>query len=351
MRKDTIVLFALLIQVFVFSLNSIPVIYAQENIYVEKIDINVFYDVIDNLGFVEENITLNSEPAQVIEVDIPFIPPPAGSNGYYELLNISYPAKYKDIYLAYSIDRKTNTLKLVFNATRNIVVRYVVYNYLEEIGVGVYSLLMDLSNFSVAQSVYAKMRIIGNYTVNVYPAIGANVIVGEDVVTVELSSPQPYTLVIVEGEFGEITTPIPTTITTTTTETQAPPQQGININFDTSFLIIALALIAVALIFFLWRKRGMKIEVETIAAGDILSDETVRDIIVAIGDKGGEGVKQSDLVRITGRPKSTISRRVKRLAEEGIVEILRKGKYNIVRLTPKGQEIYENIKSKGMNKE
>jgi DNA-binding MarR family transcriptional regulator len=39
-----------------------------------------------------------------------------------------------------------------------------------------------------------------------------------------------------------------------------------------------------------------------------------------------------------------VSRRIKRLSEEGYVEVVRSGKYNVIRLTDKGWEVYSKLK-------
>ncbi|WP_148677242.1 helix-turn-helix transcriptional regulator [Staphylothermus hellenicus] len=343
MLKNVSLISLLLIAALFIVLNGMFPACSQESLYVSRIDISVFYDVIDDLGFVEENISLNTVPTQLIEIDAPLIPPPIGGRGYYELINISYSSNHKNVYLSYSVDRKNNMVKLVFNATRTVLVRYAIYNYLDEIGVGVYGLLIDLSNFSIANSIHARIRIIGNYTVDVYPSLNTGITKSKDVVAIELNDPQPYTIIIVEEGFGGITT-LPTTSPTTNVETGAQQQPLAVLETNNLILILVVAVIALLLLYLFWRRHGADVEVETIAPGDILSDETVRDIIVTVGDSGGE-IKQSDLVRATGRPKSTISRKVKRLAEEGYTEIIRKGKYNIVKLTPQGKEIYEKIKS------
>lgn len=112
-----------------------------------------------------------------------------------------------------------------------------------------------------------------------------------------------------------------------------------------SFIIILLVIVYVVL------RRIARVEVETISPGDLFSDETTREIILIVGDAGEKGVKQSELVKTTGRPKSTISRRIKRLSEDGLVEIIRAGKYNIIVLTNRGREVYQQLKSGQMKNE
>jgi len=120
----------------------------------------------------------------------------------------------------------------------------------------------------------------------------------------------------------------------------------LNISLLVSFVVILLVIV-----FFIVFKRITRIEVETISPGDLFSDETTREIILIVGDAGEKGIKQSELVKVTGKPKSTISRRIKRLSEEGFVEIIRAGKYNIIVLTGRGREVYEQLRSERMKNE
>ncbi len=108
-------------------------------------------------------------------------------------------------------------------------------------------------------------------------------------------------------------------------------------------LLIFLAVILLVTVLFIVLRRIARIEIETISPGDLFSDETTREIILIVGDAGEKGIRQSELVRVTGKPKSTISRRIKRLSEEGFVEIIRAGKYNIIVLTEQGKKIYEQL--------
>ncbi len=110
-------------------------------------------------------------------------------------------------------------------------------------------------------------------------------------------------------------------------------------------IAVAAAAAAVGAGYVFLRRRGRSIDVEvvTIPSTDILRDETARGIIVVVGDAGKEGVKQSRIVSVLGKPKSTISRRIKRLEEDGFIEVERAGRHNYVRLTEKGWEAYRRI--------
>jgi len=72
----------------------------------------------------------------------------------------------------------------------------------------------------------------------------------------------------------------------------------------------------------------------------------------ALKDSENKGLTQSDISRITGLPKSVVSRRVRRLEEEGLLEVKRIGNRNYVYLTSKGLELAKKIleKSRGERK-
>jgi uncharacterized membrane protein len=79
---------------------------------------------------------------------------------------------------------------------------------------------------------------------------------------------------------------------------------------------------------------------------DYTRDDATRLIIRALKDAGEKGLLQSEIARITGLPKSSISRRVRRLEEEGFVEVKRVGKYSYVYLTSKGLDLAKKILGK-----
>ncbi len=299
----------------------------------QSVSINIFFDVSDNIGYVEENITFKQISNETYMAVIPLVPP-IKNNSKYAILDV----RSGNNHLLYSIDHKENVLKVIVNNTVSITINYMLYNYVEEVGVGLYTLFLDLSSYSnITNDFIAKVSFLNTYDVKVYPKIGAETGYSEKYVTIYLSHPYTYTFVIVEKPLKELGSyESPESETGTTSITGA---------FGDYYYYIGLLVIAIAgiILFILFRRRTMRVEVETIPATDLLSDETVRDILLIVGKYPEQGIKQSELVRKTGKPKSTISRRVNRLAKEGIIEIIRKGKYNIIKLTPKGKQLYEKL--------
>lgn len=110
------------------------------------------------------------------------------------------------------------------------------------------------------------------------------------------------------------------------------------------YIILAAVILTILFLAYIMMFRRSRLEIITIPSRDLLSDNVMREIIMVIGGSGDEGIKQSSLASILGKPKSTISRKVRRLHEEGYVEIIRKGKANILKLTEKGWEAYNRLR-------
>ena len=324
----------LILPIILLSLIS-PIITRGEgtNTVFQSVSINIFFDISDNIGYVEENITFRQTSNETYIAIIPLIPP-IKNNSRYAILNV----RSGNNYLLYSIDQKENVLKVIVNNTASITINYMLFNYVEEVGIGLYTLFLDLSSYSnITDDFIVKISFLNTYDVKIYPKIGTKTSYSEKYITIYLSYPYTYTFVITEKsleELGGYKSSISETGTTAITS-----------SFGDYYYYIGLLVIAIAglLLFILFRRRTMRVEVETIPATDLLSDETIRDIILIVGKYPEQGIKQSELVRKTGKPKSTISRRVNRLAKEEIIKIIRKGKYNIIKLTPKGKQLYEKL--------
>lgn len=94
--------------------------------------------------------------------------------------------------------------------------------------------------------------------------------------------------------------------------------------------LLVLAAVAVAAVVLYMRGRGRP---STVEAARPLT-EADRLILEALEEAGGEAL-QSELQRMTGLPKTTLWRRLRRLEEAGYVELRREGKVNRVRLLRK----------------
>ncbi len=113
----------------------------------------------------------------------------------------------------------------------------------------------------------------------------------------------------------------------------------------TSLLIIVGVVVVILILFYIIRRMHEEtIEIESISPTDILSDSLIRDIIIVVGDAGEEGIRQNKLVSILQKPKSTVSRKIKRLHEYGYVIVKRAGRSNVILLTEKGWSTYKRLK-------
>ncbi len=311
---------------------------------ISRISFTMNIDPVTDVSYVVETIALNSslKGTVVANITAPLIP---GKN--ITIVNVKSSSNEE---LPYTLDQKHSVLDILAYNTSYITIEYVVSGISDEVSIGVYAITINLENFT-ASSLSGTITIFGKYNVFVAPK-PESITNGTNCVIIRLGQPMIYVVTLVSQQIVSQTqaTSSPRTTTaslgkTNTTSRNTVIQQhisGINPwSIIIGLLIIALGLAVVAL----YRRRGGgKIEIETMPSGDILSDDTVKHIILLVGDAGEKGIKQSRLVTLTGRPKSTISRRVKRLMEEGIVEIIRAGKYNIIKLTDKGREIYEQLK-------
>ncbi|MCD6301770.1 MAG: winged helix-turn-helix transcriptional regulator [Staphylothermus sp.] len=326
--SSTIIVFFMFLFLTISSLG-----FGEEADLFQDISISIFFDVSDNIGYVEENISLSQFVSEPYVLEIPLIPL-VKNDSKYAILDV----KSNNNSLLYSIDQEKNILRVIANNTSTITINYMLFNYIDEVGVGLYTLFLDLSSYAGFKiNFVVEVTFPNTYNVEVYPEIDVKTIHSGEYVTIHISQPYTYTFVITEKSLEETTS-----YGQTPTESQTSPSQSFLDNHYMLLLII-IPVVGILLYLLLMRRKRIRIEVETVSPTDLLSDETTRDIILVLGEFIEQGVKQSELVKKTGKPKSTISRRVNRLAREGIVEIIRKGKFNIIRLTPKGKQLYEQL--------
>lgn len=303
------------------------------SVYAEIGRIDYDVDVVDVVSreiivsqYVYVNVTTDGE------VVIPLVA--SLMNVTYEILSLTTLRNGVEEKTSYHIDVERNALLIYLKRGFNVLtIDYVVNGVIEETAPLRYVLIINITK---PQNASLRLRIDFPLRYNVTPIL----------------TPQNYSLTTtpsytrfestVEGFYIiliEKTMEIGVGTKTTPTAFSAAGRHTL------LFIALALALVSVGFATY-WFKFRRKLELEATPA-DILSDDTVKKMIIAIGDGGENGVKQSDLVRIVGRPKSAVSRRLKRLAEEGYVTITPRGKYNIVKLTSKGYSVYREFKKKG----
>ncbi|MET1160857.1 MAG: MarR family transcriptional regulator [Thermoprotei archaeon] len=300
------------------------------SVSINSVIINIYYDVDANLGYVNQTVELSIIPSEIELVLIPLVKPP--EDGKYEILSVKSDNGESLLFR----ENANNTLSVLVNNTKVVYVNYVIYNYAEELSPGLYIFYLDLMSYEGYGDFEVKLQVSRAYKVlELEPREGAMYTYSGDNLVITFVKPLIYIIALSLMEIEASPSTVPET------PTQIPNNIA-TYNFILPLSIIAVSAIALTLYYLLRRRR---IEIEEIPPS-IIEDDTSKKIIEVIGDAGPSGIKQSELVSLTGRPKSSISRRVKKLAEEGYIEIIRRGKFNVLKLTTKGLEVYKNIKSR-----
>ncbi|MET1160858.1 MAG: hypothetical protein ABWW65_07850 [Thermoprotei archaeon] len=197
MRMDkyiTITLLSILVLVPVMSWSQVEI---------TGITITGSYDLYVNSGVMILNATLSSGNPAII--DIPLI----GENIY--VINVT---DEDGNVLPFSYSEANKIVSVYVNETAIVSVTYTVSNVFDEISIGAYSGILDLSVYRAPVNVI--LTFIGKYNVSVEPE--AKISYTEDTTIVEIDTPTVYTIVLWY-------TPIPPTPATTATPTQTGPIQ------------------------------------------------------------------------------------------------------------------------------
>ncbi len=322
----------LVLMVFVL-LTSLPRICIGENYTISSVIIDLYYDIDSGSGYVNQTVIITWSGSPPLTVNIPILKPP--SKGRYEVLNCT---NSRGDPLPFTINAN-NTVTVMINNSYIVKISYMIYNYFDEVSPGMYVAMFDLLDYEKVNYLQLSLILPSDYkVVDVEPSDGTSISTVGGTTRIVFSRPQIYFIVV---SLVSIETPTTTTPTTTTSG------EGETTTFlgYIPFIILGVLVLGGFLLYIHFRRK-YSIEIEALPSS-ILEDDTSKKIIEILGKAGDKGVKQSELVRLTGRPKSSISRRVRRLAEEGYVEIIRAGKHNIIKLTSKGLETYRNMKKGG----
>jgi len=359
MLSKTLWAIMLLMILFIVGFNiassfSIPCL--QNTVYISKIDISVTVDPELNISYVEETVYLSSFVNELTSLYIDLISDDISSVRFVRAYgdgDIEFPTHYI---------ATNKTIEVMVSNTSFVKIEYIPIGLVTPIGLGYYELSIDLG-FENIEQISGEVIVPKNFDILVI-GTGDYSVERNDFITILLHDPERYIIVLMKN----FTTTIPTSptassptetspITSALTETTSPSSESPTTHTSPSppttdtgkwlplLLVAALALIGIGIAWFFMRRRREEIVVETISPTDILSDDIIRDILLVVGDSGEKGIAQNRLVTIIGKPKSTISRKIRRLSEAGYIDVERAGRSNIVRLTGKGWEIYRKLKS------
>lgn len=289
---------------------------------INEISYDIFYDPIEGSGTMKLKITLDGAGESLLEYALP--------------ANIFLSGVVKYIYYTHEpsdaitlincddisciIQTNATTLTLYFEVT----------DIMDEGGLGVYYLYINTTFPLPAKTIDLDITVPGSYSVYPKDIKGLSVAVIGNYTNIKLLNPARGLISLIL-QIGIETSP-----------QGAQPVPFVGIPGLALITIAALAIVVAVVVYF--RKR--KAVEELVASADILMDDLVRKIIKELGDAGETGLPQAQLTAKIGAPKASISRRIRRLEEEGYVIVKRGGKQNIIVLTNKGLDAYKKIAKK-----
>ncbi|WP_440059161.1 helix-turn-helix transcriptional regulator [Thermogladius sp. 4427co] len=294
---------------------------------VSRVSYNIVYDPLGRRGYATVTINVNTNTTSEFYIQV-FNPRYGGS---FNMFNYTTDNP-SGLVLPPSFNGTSGFIDFVANFSMSITLYFIVEDLFTELTPGAFDGMMDFTMFQNT-SFTASILLPGYYQVVVrrvdIPARGATVSYSYNTTLISFDSPGLYHIVLI------LSSTIPKTVT------------GENPGIDLIIIAVSIGVaLAIAVFFLYWKFRRREVILERVTPGYLESDDIVREIILLLGDAGKAGLKQSDIVSMTGRPKSSISRRVKKLVEEGYVKLDRRGKYNVLVLTEKGFELYNRLKKR-----
>lgn len=294
-----------------------------------KLDINILGEPFSNTTYIEMDLQLSSPVTGVIEVPLILDNDVAILN----VTGIDINGNSHELIENTSIDYTLETVIITVYRIVFVSIKLFSYGAFNIEGIDTYSIEISLSRISEETSISCNFMVVGNYTPVVVSLGSYSIIRKPGVVAIKLNDREDYLIILYSEE-----EPLPF------------PQEELVQNSDQPItpkqLLPLLFVLAVILGLSLYYLRRKTIVVEEVSSKDILMDDVAKKIVEAVGDAGEEGLVQARLPIIIGKPKSTISRKVKKLSREGYITVSRRGKTNILKLTSKGLEVYRKIKGR-----
>lgn len=296
-----------------------------ENVKVENIKYRLVYDPMENRGILVLSTVINTG-GSIAHVSIPVKVFEQGALNF-----INYSAMQNLSIVGANYDDEVGELELVVVGEGLLEAVFSASNLMEE-QVLYYELLLDTTILS---------NVTGNATFEIYVVAPCNVSVSElyriGYFNATVREGVNTTVVVLEG-FGvaqlvfEIKLEEPSL-------TNQPVSWWQLYGMWVIFATVAATSVLIALILF-YKRMSTKPIVEY---SDVLRDPTLLRIMNVLSEAGEKGLSQSELARKTNLPKSSISRKVRRLKEAGFVDVKRAGRYNYIVLTPKGASILKEL--------
>lgn len=330
-KKNTVTLASLLIPVLIITILSPTTIHCLFILPTSsRLDITILGEPFSNTTYIEMDLRLDNPVTGVIEVPLILGIDVAILN----VTGIDVNGNSHELVENTSIDYILKTIIITVYRIVFVSIRLFSYGTFSIEGIDTYSIEINLSRISEETSISCNFMVVGNYTPVVISSGSYSIVKKPGVVAIKLNDQEDY-LIILYSE--EEPLPFPQK------EPVQKSDQAIMLKQLLPLFFVLAVILGLILLYYLRRKT---IVVEEVSSKDILMDDVAKKIVEAIGDAGEEGLTQARLPVIIGKPKSTISRKVKKLSREGYITVFRRGKTNILKLTSKGLEVYRKIKER-----
>ena len=279
-------------------------------------------DPLENKGILYINVSLNYPEMAMVEIPIRVF----GEDAVFEYLD--YDATDNLRVFGCNYISNESTVECLVQGSGELSIRFMASNVLDE-ALGAFIAYIDTLEYkNLTDVVKVVLTLVGNVSV-VYlePKTETKHYVDNRGNTVLEFSGFRSWIVVFQLELGVIETPTPT-----------PPRDA-----QTWTIITiggSIAAMAVLAYFIIKRRRRSGVVVEI---SDYIRDDAARKIIKALKAAEGKGLTQTEIARLTGLPKSSVSRRIRRLEQDGYITVKRVGKHNYIYLTSKGEELARKI--------
>ncbi|MEM1701024.1 MAG: winged helix-turn-helix transcriptional regulator [Desulfurococcaceae archaeon] len=321
---------------------------------IDRVNYIVIYDPEDGVGMAILKIYV-SQISDYEEISLPINIFISESADYDFLYYTSTPGL--DVLPSY--DKDTGIISFIVRGSGNAEFVFSIRDLMEEAGIGIYILFINSSIYKdiVPSHMFSmEIHILGKYNIFIREMITENAsysIAGNSTMssvfingtgTFILVSSLELPLENTVSAISPLTTPnVTTSIVSTTSPFQyTTPTSGVIPGMFSTIIVLIVLGTAVILVLalFLARRGKYAPEIET---GDITTDPVAKSIIKILGESGQTELLQSEIVNKTKLPKSSVSRRIRRLEEDGYIMVRRAGKYNYISLTTKGWGLYRKL--------
>jgi Uncharacterized membrane-associated protein/domain len=289
---------------------------------VNSIYYRVFYDPMENAGLLEVRITISAVNTAWFYIPLQVF----GEGVVFEYLGYNYTSELKPLGVNY--DEAEYLVEVQAQGMGDLLLYFNISNLLEQTGLTDYTLYLDTTELKyLTRNTTVEITLPGIFeqeTIRIRGEVEVSTIKSTNI-----------TQLLIKG-FGELISTLYMQFEEVTTT-----QTSQRVSWIPVLIIVAIAVaLAMFLLIYYFTRRKPGIVVEHI---DYTRDQASILIIKALRNSGIKGLTQAEISKVTGLPKSSVSRRIRRLEEEGFVEVKRVGKYNYVFLTNKGLELAKKI--------